>query len=622
MTPNYNCVITGGGTITSGEICIWNDLKEDGGQLCLYHDERTKGVHAIGLSPYGKYLASGSDIGIVRVWEFLGQDLTENTSPFFEIYHQLCPVTALVFLTDDLLLSAGENGRIRAISIRERKQLIDLDAHSGSVCSMIPLGSKIVASMGVDGKLKIWDMDSLSCVFQSEDVLFPYNSLNLYPSLAFSQETGFLCCPSAGGELHCFNVHNSCSHESMPAHQGSFYAVLNIGHWFVTGGIDHTVKLWDPMEKKLLKEVELDTAFVKLCPIGKEKFAAICTDDDKTQSLRVFSAPDLKPLDAVTGLNLRSIAAIPFEVREHLKNIESDLRKNKLIEQARSRIMDPQQMDPFLKQLVEEGFWADAKLLQAECAKRHNKPLHELEFLLQLTSAIKISQDTIAVFHRLATLLEKLNEPKLAAQHYEKLSNFIEQLEVTHQRLTAHPLFGLDPEKAVRSDISALELALQEIEKYTVLGRVFCWRLIMPSREPRIFKTQALHSLDLWEQYIREQASSKNRNLQMDQESVDLFDGVKTTNINWLRISQIGLHCPSSCLDYAIQIDQKNGVAQGYGIFNPNKETGSTDDVGIKNVMLSQSLKAIYQQREAGDWLRLVHERMKKLDKQASFSRS
>ena len=154
MTPNHKCIVTGGGTGADGELCIWQDLNQDVRGHCLFSDGKAGSIYAMAISPSGKYIVTGSKIGLVRVWPFLDQDLLENSSPLFEIYHQLCPVTALAFITDDLFLSAGVNGKIRVISISQEKHLKDLDAHSGPICSLVALGSKVVASLGIDGKLK------------------------------------------------------------------------------------------------------------------------------------------------------------------------------------------------------------------------------------------------------------------------------------------------------------------------------------------------------------------------------------------------------------------------------------------------------------------------------------
>ena len=382
------------------------------------------------------------------------------------------------------------------------------------------------------------------------------------------------------------------------------------------------LKLWDPRGKKLLLELETGTSFLRLCSRGRGQVASICLEPNKTQSLRLFSLPGLRPLGTITGLNLRSIGTVPLQVVEHRENVALARWKDELIDQASSRIMNPEHMKPFLKQLAKKGFGAEAKLLQAESAKLRNKPLHELGFLLQLTKTITISQSTAPAFRRLALLLEQLVEPELATQYHEKIRPFLDQIDTTLKRLKVHPLIGLDAEKTVRSDISPVELATQEMEKDTVLGRPFRWRLIIPSREPRIFEIRTFRNIGLWEEHVREETSSKKRDLEMEQESVVLFDGQNASKLDWLRISRIGLNCPSPYLDYTIGIDQENKQARGYGIFNPNKKASATNNVTIHNASLAQSYRSIYQQREAGNWLKQVHESMKRIDLQASFKRS
>lgn len=621
MKPDHECIVTGGGTSSDGELRIWQDLNPHERGHFLFRDQKAKSVYTMTISPSGKYLATGSKVGLVRIWPFLDQSLSEQAPYLFEIYHQLCPVTSLAFLTDDLVLSGGANGKIRVISISQGKHLKDLDAHSGSICSLVALGSRVVASLGIDGKLKIWDMDSLTCEYQKEGFLFPKDSFSLFPTLAFAEEAGYLCCPSANGKLHLFDLHNACSHETLQAHQGAFYGITACGKYLVTGGIgDCKLKLLNLIDKKRISELEVGTSFLRLRFVGKEKVAAVCNDPAQNQSLRLFVLPDLKASGAIGGLDLRSLATLPPPVVEHRKNVELMHLKNNFIEKAKSKIKYPKEMEPFLKQLTEKGFWVEAKLLQAESAKVRKKPLHELGFLLQLTSAIRMSQSTVSIFRYLASLLEQLNEPELAIQYYERLKPFSEEAELPFHRLEGHPLLGLDPKMTVRSDISQVQMAIQEMEKDTVLERPFVWRLTLPSTKPRVFMVQALNNVDLWDERFR--ASLKGRSAETGQEAVILFDGQNTRKLNWLRISKIGIHSPSPYLYYAIEIDHKNEQAQGYGIFNPNKEKVSTENLANHNASLAIAYRSICQQkqREIENWLNLVHEYMKKVEKH-NFSR-
>jgi hypothetical protein len=282
--------------------------------------------------------------------------------------------------------------------------------------------------------------------------------------------------------------------------------------------------------------------------------------------------------------------------------------------------MNPELMDPFLKQLAERGFWAEAKVLQAESARLRRKPLHELGFLLQLIDNIEVSKSTASLFHHLALLLERLNEPELAARYFEKIQPFLEGTENVIHNLRDNPLYGLDPMKTIRSDISSVESAVREMEKDAVLGRPFRWRLVIPTKEPRVFITKSLHGLDLWQNSIRAQTFSKGRNIKLEQEDVAVFDGQDIRKLSWISISEIGIGCPSPYLDYAIEINQNNRQAQGYGIFNPNKMVNSISKVVIHNATLAQTYRSLSQRGEVENWFNKVHDRLRELDRDSFFT--
>jgi hypothetical protein len=354
---------------------------------------------------------------------------------------------------------------------------------------------------------------------------------------------------------------------------------------------------------------------------GKEKIAAICLDTDKKQSMRLFSFPELKPSGCAPNLNLRSMVTLPSSVVQSIRNTAQIRRKNALVEQIRSNLLDSEQIAPLLKELSEKGYWAEAKLLQAENARVKDEPLNELGFLLQLTRFIRISQNTAPIFHRLALLLAHLNEPELALRRYEEIRTFLQRDDLTLDRLRKHPLLGLDPEKTARADISTSKKALQEMEKDTVLKRPFRWRLIIPSREPKVFKINFLNTLDSWAQYIEKEVTMKGRDIEMEKESSILFNGVTAKKTDWLRISQIGSRCPSPYLDYTMELDHEFGQARGYGIFNPNKNVIEIEDVAVHNATLAQAYRGIYVQRESANWLNEVHRAMNKLERNASYKR-
>lgn len=625
MIPYYDSVITGAGTDADGELRIWRSIGINETGHILFSDKRTKGVYALSISPSGRYLAAGSKVGLIRLWPFPSQSHPENTPPLFEVYHQLCPVTSLTFLTDDILLSAGANGKIRLISIPEQHPIGDLDAHRGAICSIVALGNRVVTSLGIDGKLKIWDLDSRACEFEMEGFLFPRDSLNLFPVLAFAADTGYICAPSMEGRLHLINLRDECRHETLTAHDGIFYAVATSGEYVITSGMkDKMLRLWDLRKRSLVHEEASPSAILRLAPVGKEKIAALCIGADKTQTLRLFSFPQFRQMGAVKNLSLRSLASLPPKVVEELKRNEATVVKNRLIEQAQAEVSDPDKMKPMLNELVKRGFWAEAKLLQAESARLRGKPLHELGFLRQLTTKISISQDTAGIFHRLAELLEMLNEPELAIENYEKITSYQEGISEVIEKLQVHSTCRIDPCNTIRSDLSTEQLVVQEIEKDSVLERPFQWRVIIPVRELNLLRIRSLKTLELWETSITEKISSKDRSVSMAQENVTFCDGRRTRKTRWLNISQIGLHAPSPLLDYAIEIMEQTGHVSGYCIFNPNKKSYTSDNVIRTNALLAREYRLLNlnRQRPIENWVGGIHKTMKELDRYASCSRS
>ena len=297
MYFDSDCIVVGGTSADGGEVHIWKDSEPSGKARLFHRDETGKAVFSVAISTDGNYMAAGFQNGLIRVWSLPGMDILQPPPSPFEIYHSLSPVTALTFLTDDLLLSAASSGKLRITSVSEAKHVAQIDAHQGSICSVVSLGSRVVASLGVDGILKIWDMDSFCCEYQKPGFLFPREARFVFPSLTFSEETGHLCCPSRDGRLHLFDLHSLCRHEAFDAHQGSFYAVAACGNYLVTGGFkDQFIKLWDLKKKVLISEFDTQASVIKLCPLGTKKIAAICSNSKKIGSIRQYTVPGLKQI--------------------------------------------------------------------------------------------------------------------------------------------------------------------------------------------------------------------------------------------------------------------------------------------------------------------------------------
>ncbi|MCL5808112.1 MAG: hypothetical protein M1418_06140 [Deltaproteobacteria bacterium] len=514
---------------------------------------------------------------------------------------------------------------MRITSVSEAKHVGQIDANQGPIGCIVSLGSRIVASLGVDGILKIWDMDSFRCVYQKPGFHFQREARFVFPSLAFSEETGHLCCPSRDGRLHLFDLHSQslCSHEAFDAHKGSFYAVAACGKYLATGGYkDQFVRLWDLKGKALVSEFDAQTSVIELCPLGTKKIVAICSSSKKTGSIRQFTVPDLKQKIFKGNGSFHSMAAFSPELCERLLLEQAAKKKDQLLTEARSLLQYPEKMGPSLQALADLGFEDDAILLQAESAGKRNKPLHELKYLRQIAERIPASPETLPLFRRLAALFEHCCEPGLAVDVLERIAGIDGGCEKDIQMLRMHPLFNLDPTTTIRSDLAHPTLLAQEIEKNDILKQLFRWSIVIPSRDRRSFTVRSLHDLNAWEHHIREVTIAKGNRIEMAREHIVLFDGQKKISTEWLLFSHVGLHAPSEGAYYALAIKSESGMilGEGYGVFRlPVSNT--SEDASAYNASVAERYRSMCAQKDIGEWLIHVHEIMIKLDNQAYVKR-
>jgi len=619
MDFDSDCIVAGGGSSGGGEVHIWKDSESFGKPGIFHRNETGKNAFSVAISTNGKYLSAGFQNGLIRVWHLPGLDILQPPPFLFEIYHSLSPVTSLTFLTDDLLLSASSSGKLRITSISEAKHVGQIDAHQGPICSIVSLGSRVVASLGVDGILKIWDMDSFRCEYQKHGFYFPQEVRFVFPALAFSGETGHLCCPSRDGRLHIFDLHSLCRHESFDAHHGSFYAVAACGNCLATGGFkDQFVRLWDLKKKALVSELNVQASVTNLCPLGSKKLAAICSNSKKAGTIRQFTVPGLKQKIFQGSSSFHSMAAFPPELCERLSHEQTDRKKEKLITEIRSLFLYPEKMQSPLQALTDLGFEDEAVLLQAESAAKRNKPLHELRYLLQIAECLPASQETLPIFRRLAALLEHCREPGLAIDVLERTAGIDGAYEKDLRRLRMHPLFDLDPAITIRLDLAHPTMLAQEMEKNDVLKQLFRWSIVIPSRDRRIFQVKSLHDLNAWEHHIREVTIPEGNQIGMARENVVLFDGQKRTSTELLIFSNVGLHAPSEDAYYVLAVKRENGMTlcEAYGIFRP-PVLNANDDVSACNASVAERYHSLCSQRDMAEWLISVHEIMIRLDKQA-----
>ena len=160
-------------------------------------------THSLLFSPTGRYVVSGHHGGGVCVYETSSSKLLHSFSP------HSAPVRSLCFSADEAVVySGGDDGLICALSLTSMQQVGQWKAHTsyvtallfhvvvGAAASSSAVGpaQRLVVSAGVEGKVKVWDVEASECL-HTFDLQSPVWCLAKHPTekwIAAGSENGTL----------------------------------------------------------------------------------------------------------------------------------------------------------------------------------------------------------------------------------------------------------------------------------------------------------------------------------------------------------------------------------------------------------------------------------------------
>jgi len=488
-TAAETIVFAGGGSENSS-LMMWPKPGEEAKPLIISQFNRGYSVYALAISPNGTRIAAGTKAGLLQVHGLSNFQASENSPPLFEIFHQPS-VVSLAFCTDDILASGGIDGKIKVWSVSEKRQLAETTAHPNGVFALRQLGSLVLASIGEDNILRVWDMDTLEVKFESDPIDLP--KIRALISLDYNSINGLLMHPSRNGDLHLYNPHNDFARHIVNAHNGDFCALAYGGEYVITAGLEDTmIKLWSSSVDKLLTEASAPLGVLAVSWIGINSIITAYTDGSG-QIWKVDG--ELSPGPRFVNLDLRSTIGLPIDLvsRDQLKSNRQ--WRDKKLSQAKEIVADSgsrSQIAGIVDELCHRGFSIEAGLILADTAKTQKQPLWELESRLALVEGFGNSQAALPSLYALGGLLRKLKEPGLAQDYFKKILQIDENyLDVKEQidSLQSDPLMHLCSEKDVRGDLMQKGQVLQELGKYTILNKKFSWRVVVKTGKTLFFNT-------------------------------------------------------------------------------------------------------------------------------------
>ena len=490
MSTAAETIVFAGGGSKNSSLMMWPKPGEVAKPLIISQFNRGYSVYALAISPNGTRIAAGTKAGLLQVHGLSNFQASENSPPLFDIFHQ-SSVVSLAFCTDDILASGDLDGKIKLWSVAEKRQLAEITAHSDGVFALRQLGSLVLASIGGDNVLRVWDMDTLEVKFESDPIDLP--KIRALMSLDYNSINGLLMHPSRNGDLHLYNPHNDFARHIVNAHNGDFCALAYGGEYVITAGLEDTmIKLWSSSVDKLITEASAPLGVLATSWIGTDSIITAYSDGSG-QIWKVDG--ELSPGPRFVDLDLRSTIGLPIDLVSRVQLKSNRQWRDKKLSQAKEIIADSgsrNQMAGIVDELRHRGFSAEAGLVLADTAKAQKQPLWELESRLALVEGLGNSQAALPSLYALGKLLRKLKEPGLAQDYFKKILQIDKNyLDVKEQidSLQSDPLMHLCSEKDVRGDLMQKGQVLQELGKYTILNKKFSWRVVVKTGKTLSFNT-------------------------------------------------------------------------------------------------------------------------------------
>jgi WD40 repeat protein len=221
-------------------------------------DTEQTGLDSISFSPNGQIIASGSDSGIVKLWQSNGKFITTLKG------HQN-KINSISFSPDSqVIASASQHGNIK-LWHRDGSLTKTISAHSIGVVSAIFTADNNLVSTSKDGKIKFWTLNgnlTKTISLKNPDVT----------SLATSEDGKTIAVGNEHGNIEIWHSDGSFI-TSLSGHKGWITSISFSpdGQMIASGSDDKTIKLWQ-LNGNLINTVQGHTArinTVNFSPDGK-----------------------------------------------------------------------------------------------------------------------------------------------------------------------------------------------------------------------------------------------------------------------------------------------------------------------------------------------------------------
>lgn len=229
-----------------------------GQQVCHLTDNTTNQdgdlyIRSVCFSPNGKFLATGAEDKIIRVWDIATKRILHQ----FSGHEQ--DIYSLDFASDGRHIASGSGDRtIRLWDIQENQCILTLQIEDGVTTVAISPDNRFVAAGSLDKSVRIWDTQTGVLVERTEGEQGHKDSVY---SVAFSPDGRHLVSGSLDKTIKMWELNNGGfynragvqpkSGKCIKTFEGHKDFVLSValtpdGQWVMSGSKDRGVQFWDP----------------------------------------------------------------------------------------------------------------------------------------------------------------------------------------------------------------------------------------------------------------------------------------------------------------------------------------------------------------------------------------